>query len=495
MKKHLGWLIALGFCAGSTFAATMTAGYTMGAGSQLLMDNGGSGTNLFVDFAALGGSDLRDPDGMNDTYTVLIDGAGHWRIGDTVELTGFAIPIHQVTGNGTMTLEILQGSGGSGATGAGGLATIGTVTAAYTNGGIVTSTHYVNFDTPVSFVADTNTLKIGINIANSSNIALKHNATHNVIRYNRVNGDLMPTKMQVSLAGNVIASGTTSNSAPEFVSDPFSMTAGFEDIFYTASLLDFVSDPDNDALTLSLLSFSGPGTDWLGVDGTSVTGTPQLADVGVNEWLVQAVDGNGGTNTASMTIEVLPESGFMMGGYTIGSGLLSPHGEILFVDTADAGGANLNDADGATPPYFSVLIPGDGLWTTGDTVRITGLALHLDGFTGNGVMAFEIRQGSGGTGASKAGGLDAIETTYAPYLNSGSNDTMYVNFAQPVEFVADANTLSIGIHISHSTNIRMKEDDGFPRCPVQLCKRKHCGSIGHEGFGGGYGERHSPQRV
>ncbi len=197
MKKTM--LLSIALVAGSASAALMTGGYTVGSG--LLSPNG---EMLFVDYAATGGADLTDADGFNAAYTVLIPGAGQWNIGDTVQITGFALQVQGVTANGTMTFNVRQGAGGIGASGAGGLASLGTATAQYDNNG-ANATMYVNFDAPVSFVADANSTSIGINISNTGNLRIKAQAGYPVMRYNQSNGNIQADNMRVSVAGNVIA--------------------------------------------------------------------------------------------------------------------------------------------------------------------------------------------------------------------------------------------------------------------------------------------------
>ncbi|MDF7825370.1 PEP-CTERM sorting domain-containing protein [Pontiellaceae bacterium B12227] len=202
--KKFSMLVAVGLFAGSASAALMTGGYSVGSGSQLLVGNGGSGTNLFVDSAATGGNvDLVDDDGYAAWFTVLIPGASQWNIGDTVEITGVALAVRGVTVNGTFTFDILEAAGGSGTSGAGGLASLGTATATYNNSGS-TDAMYVNFDAPVSFVVDANSANIGINISNSGKIGLKAQAGFPVTRYNSVNGNLQTSQMKFSVAGNVV---------------------------------------------------------------------------------------------------------------------------------------------------------------------------------------------------------------------------------------------------------------------------------------------------
>jgi hypothetical protein len=197
---------------GSIAHADLIAGYTIGAGSQLLAANGGDGDTLFADEAALGGDNQTAPAGANRPFdAVLLDGAGLWSIGDTVEITGVALPIRGGGGtsaSGTWTFEIRQGAGGTGASQAAGLSALGTATAVYTAPPSLTAqVVYANFDTPVSFVADANSTTIGIQFSSTGQIQYKDNTVSNLVRYNHDNGNIVggatPRYIRFSVAGNV----------------------------------------------------------------------------------------------------------------------------------------------------------------------------------------------------------------------------------------------------------------------------------------------------
>ncbi|MDF7825369.1 Ig-like domain-containing protein [Pontiellaceae bacterium B12227] len=457
MKKTASIAVAVGLCVGTTVAATMELGYTTGVGSQLLVDNGGEGAVLFEDSAGTGGNDVNIASGSAAWLTAMIDGAGQWQLGDTVEITGVALQIQGYTDSGTMTFDVRQASGGTGASGAAGLASIGSATATYSKTN--NATMYANFDTPISFVVDTNTFKIGINISNTARLRVKSQSTFPVQLYNYSNGNL-GAKMKISVAGTVTP-GSSPNEPPVFSENPFSKPLAIEDTPYNESLLDNASDPNNDPLTFELLSFAGPGPAWLGMDGlSSITGTPATANIGTNEWTVQVSDGQGGITNATMTIEVVSKLGTMIPGYTVGSGLLTQDGQTLFVDTANTGGTDATDTDGYAD-VFTVLIPGSGLWEVGDTVEISGFAVAVHAISVNGTMTFDVLQGAGGIGASGAGGLASLGTATGTYNNNGSTSTMYVNFETPVSFVADVNSTNIGINISNSGQLRLKVDPNF----------------------------------
>ncbi len=153
-------------------------------------------------------------------------------------------------------------------------------------------------------------------------------------------------------------------------------------------------------------------------------------------------------------------------GYTPGatSQLLSSNGgagNTLFSDSTALGGSDVTNTGLTT--FNSVLLPGAGFWSTGQTVQITGVAMAIvGGPTRTGTFTFDIRQGSGGTGASGAAGLNSLGTRTAAYTAPASNTAqlVYANFDTPVTFVADANTATIGINFYSTDQIRYKVQTG-----------------------------------
>src|ERR1019366_3206474 len=90
---------------------------------------------------------------------------------------------------------------------------------------------------------------------------------------------------------------------PLFLSNPFTQASGTATAPYSGSLSTNAVTPAGDVLTFAKVS--GPA--WLSVatDGT-LSGTPAVADIGVNVFAVSLADTNGWSSTATMTITVAP---------------------------------------------------------------------------------------------------------------------------------------------------------------------------------------------
>ncbi|NDV62205.1 hypothetical protein G0Q06_07080 [Puniceicoccales bacterium CK1056] len=97
------------------------------------------------------------------------------------------------------------------------------------------------------------------------------------------------------------------NQAPTFTTDPITETNATQDLNYSGNTLaDYATDFENDPLTFTLVSSSGPGTAWLVVDPSgALSGTPNAANLGLHTYTVQVADA-GGSNTATLNITVAP---------------------------------------------------------------------------------------------------------------------------------------------------------------------------------------------
>lgn len=111
---------------------------------------------------------------------------------------------------------------------------------------------------------------------------------------------LFPTKDSRVTATFARTSATPPSSVPLFSSDPIGKNAAFVNGVFSATLSGNASDPNGATLTFSKIS----GPSWLSIvaNGT-LSGTPQLADLGLNRWTVQ-VSSSGGTDTAILLIDV-----------------------------------------------------------------------------------------------------------------------------------------------------------------------------------------------
>ena len=111
---------------------------------------------------------------------------------------------------------------------------------------------------------------------------------------------LFPTKDSRVTATFARTSATPPNSVPLFSADPIGKNAAPVNGVFSGTLSGNASDPNGQPLTFSKTS----GPSWLGIaaNGT-LSGTPQLADLGLNRWTMQ-VSSSGGTDTAILLIDV-----------------------------------------------------------------------------------------------------------------------------------------------------------------------------------------------
>jgi autotransporter-associated beta strand protein len=135
-------------------------------------------------------------------------------------------------------------------------------------------------------------------------------------------------------------------------------------------------------------------------------------------------------------------------GYTIGSGLLAPSGQTLFVDNAAVGGG-----DSDNPNWVAEV---KNLWQPGDLVSLTGIAFAMPGGsnTASGTMTFTFYD----LGGDDTFGGAANETNHgsaSATLNwPGTAGAYYVNFDSPLTFLAGST--GIAVHVQNSAALRVK---------------------------------------
>ncbi|WP_372806879.1 Ig-like domain-containing protein [Pontiella sp.] len=110
--------------------------------------------------------------------------------------------------------------------------------------------------------------------------------------------------------------------APAFTTNAISASTAYADVEYTASIAAYAFGPDD----MVFSRVSGPG--WLAVSASgALSGSPGSADAGLNEFVVEVSDGEGRTDRAALTIEVIDV-------------------DVLYDDTFDGDGLAVNSAIG-----------------------------------------------------------------------------------------------------------------------------------------------------
>jgi hypothetical protein len=145
------------------------------------------------------------------------------------------------------------------------------------------------------------------------------------------------------------------NDPPSFTSPPINEIDATEGAAYSSTIADDASDPESDPMTFSKVD--GPA--WLQVDpGTgALSGTPGDSNVGTNVFTVK-VDATGGSDTATLNIEVLNIYSGVRGMEDL-AGLAA---QWLTFDCGTCDGADLSGEGNVTLSDFAIFA---GNWLAG----------------------------------------------------------------------------------------------------------------------------------
>ncbi|NWK54946.1 cadherin domain-containing protein [Verrucomicrobiaceae bacterium N1E253] len=94
------------------------------------------------------------------------------------------------------------------------------------------------------------------------------------------------------------------NEDPEFTVDTIDLVDALDSTAYTGQTLAGSATDVDQGTSFSFSKVSGPAWLLLAADG-ALSGTPSSSDLGANVFVVEVSDGNGGTDTATLNIEVL----------------------------------------------------------------------------------------------------------------------------------------------------------------------------------------------
>jgi subtilisin-like proprotein convertase family protein len=296
---------------------------------------------------------------------------------------------------------------------------------------------------------------------------------------------LFPTKDSRVTATFARTSPSPPSSIPLFSSDPIAKTAAPVNGVYSGTLSGNASDPNGQALTFSKIS----GPSWLSIaaNGT-LAGTPQLADLGLNRWMVQ-VGSSGGTDTAILLIEVTapgpnPPSGLSYSSppvYTKGTAIanLSPStsggGVVRYTATPKLpSGLRLNSTTGlisGTPlaptpatPYTITATNPDGSSSTSLNITVIDIAPSALTYSSN-PATYLIEQAITLNAPTNSGGA-VVSYAVSPTLPAGLafSTTTGIISGTPTALSTSANYTITATNTGGSTTAQLSiavEEDGY----------------------------------
>ena len=296
---------------------------------------------------------------------------------------------------------------------------------------------------------------------------------------------LFPTKDSRVTATFARISATPPSSVPLFSTDPIGKTAAPVNGVYSGTLSGNASDPNGQPLTFSRIS----GPSWLSIaaNGT-LSGTPQLADLGLNRWTAQ-VSSSGGTDTAILLIEVTapgpnPPSGLSYSSppvYTKGTVInnLSPStsggGVVRYTATPKLpSGLRLNSTTGlisGTPlaptpatAYTITATNPDGSSTTSLNITVIDIAPSALTYSSN-PATYRIEQAITLNAPTNSGGA-VVSYAISPALPAGLalNTTTGIISGTPTTLSASANYTITATNTGGSTTAQLNiavEEGGY----------------------------------
>jgi subtilisin-like proprotein convertase family protein len=296
---------------------------------------------------------------------------------------------------------------------------------------------------------------------------------------------LFPTKDSRVTATFARISATPPSSVPLFSADPIGKSAAPVNGVFSGTLTGNASDPNGQALTFSKVS----GPSWLSIaaNGT-LSGTPQLADLGLNRWAVQ-VSSSGGTDTAILLIDVTapgpnPPSGLSYSSppvYTKGTVInnLSPStsggGVVRYAVTPKLpSGLSMNSITGlisGTPlaptpaaPYTITATNPDGSTTTSLNITVIDIAPSALTYSSN-PATYRIDQAITLNAPTNSGGA-VVSYAVTPALPAGLSlsTTTGIISGTPTELSTSANYTITATNTGGSTTAQLNiavEEGGY----------------------------------
>jgi len=170
------------------------------------------------------------------------------------------------------------------------------------------------------------------------------------------------------------------NSAPVATADTATINEGSQ---ISLSVLNNDSDPDGDALTITIISSASLGQN--STNGTEILYTPQTNANGTDEFTYSIVDGNGGTASATVTVTITPVNDAPIA-----------KDDVLKVDQNTAGTvavlANDSDIDGDSLNIIDISSPLHG------TASVSGQMINYvpaTGYVGSDSFSYTIQDAAG----------------------------------------------------------------------------------------------------